>query len=223
MVLMKNIVFGLIGIIIYFVITISVNADTCSGQYGQYGGCNPSLSIVIDKMVGKPDINIKNASNATYVDNLSSSDPRFKPSQIVYFKIKVKNTSTETLHEITLKDTVPWYLEPIDGPGIYDINTRTITYSIGDISPDEEKIYYLKMQVLAQNQLPEEKGLMCITNRVQVSNVNVYDDDTSQLCIEKQVTGVAKTPSAGPEYGLILMGLNLLGIGAGFIIKRKTS
>jgi hypothetical protein len=31
-----------------------------------------------------------------------------------------------------------------------------------------------------------------------------YDDDSSQICIEKTVAGVTKVPSAGPEFGLLL-------------------
>lgn len=184
-------------------------------QYGQYGNPGPSYTVLINKLVAMP------TDNNNFVDNLSPSDPRFGPNQDVYFKLIVKNTSNITLSNFTVKDFVPADIEPIEGPGSYDSNTRTISFNIGDLAPDEEKSYILKMRVHAQNKLPSDKGLFCEVNRAQVYNIQVSDDDTAQLCIEKKVTGVIKVPSSGPEFGLILLGANLFGIGAGLYLKRK--
>lgn len=215
--LMKKLILFLLTALVIFSFSKSVSAN-----YGQYETPAPSLSILIDKMVGKPDVNVKDATSAVYVDNLSLTDTRFKPGNFVFFKIKVKNTSNEKLYNVVLKDFVPSYIDPVEGPGIFDSSNRQITFNIGDMNADEERIFYMKMQVLNQNQLPNDKGLFCIINKAQASNDKTFDDDTSQLCIEKQVTAVTKTPSAGPEFGLILIGLNMLTIGAGLIIKRKT-
>ena len=192
----------------------SVSAD-CVGQYGQYGTPCNSYTIIVDKMVAKPGTN-------DYVDNLSVTDPRFKPSQEVMFKIKIKNTSTTKLVGMEVKDTLPAYVEAVEGPGTYNSANREITFNAGDFEVDEEKTFYLKTNVFAQASLPEDKGLFCVTNFVKASSSNAYDDDTAQLCIEKQVTGAAKVPSAGPELGLLLLAGNILGVGFGLKLRKKS-
>lgn len=219
---MKKILAFLLIAISYFVLTTKAFADYgCSGQYGQYGGCNPSYTILIDKFVGVPNNAITDPVNANYIDNLSPSDPRFKPEQMVYFKAKVKNTSNTTLYSVTVKDYVPSYIEPLVGPGTYDSGSRTISFNAGDFAPSEEKVYYFKMQVVSINNLPSNQGLFCIINKAQAYNDKASDDDSAQLCIEKQVIGVTNVPSSGPEMGVLLLGLNIAGIGIGLALKRK--
>ncbi|KKQ25969.1 MAG: hypothetical protein US40_C0004G0004 [Candidatus Roizmanbacteria bacterium GW2011_GWC2_37_13] len=216
----KIFVFLFASIIYYLVSNIPVYAD-CVGQYGQYGQPCPSYAIVIDKMVGKPGTS-NDANIYEYVDNLSVSDPRFKPDQVVFFKVKIKNTSTTKLVGMEVKDTVPSYLDPLEGPGSYNANTREITWNAGDFEVDQEKVFYLKMKVLPQANLPADKGLFCVTNFVKANSSNAYDDDTSQLCIEKQVTAASKVPASGPEFGLLLLAGNILGAGIGLKLRKKT-
>jgi len=197
--------------------TLNVNA-----QYGQYGGETPSYSILIDKMVGKPTQTKGGSQTYTYVDNLSPSDPRFSPNQEVWFKVKVKNTSSQNLTAVQVTDYVPSYLMPIEGPGKWNPNNRTITWNAGDFSVDEEKVYYIKMQVYDQSLLPADKGLFCVINKVDAKKDNVaYDDDTAQLCIEKQVVGATKVPQAGPEMGMLLLVGNILGLGVGIYLRKN--
>ncbi len=165
-------------------------------------------------MVAKPGTN-------DYVDNLSASDPRFAPGQEVLFKVKVKNTSERDITNVVVKDTVPSYLEPVEGPGTWDSSTRVITWNAGDFKVDEEKTYYIKMKVVNQDNLPSDQGLFCVTNKVVVTSSGPSDDDYSQLCIEKQVLGVVKVPAAGPELGAILLSGQILALGAGLIIRKK--
>jgi len=197
-----------------------VSAD-CVGQYGQYGTPCNSYSIVVDKMVGKPSTS-NDATAYQYVDNLSVSDPRFKPDQVVFFKVKIKNTSTTKLVGMEVRDTVPSYLDPLEGPGTYNSTNREIVWNAGDFEVDEEKVFYMKMKVLPQASLPADKGLFCVTNFVKASSSNAYDDDTAQLCIEKQVTPGKTVPSAGPEFGILLMTANLLGAGIGLKLRKKS-
>lgn len=205
----------LFALVSYFLLPLNTFA-----QYGQYGQPSPSYSILIDKMVGKPSQN-KGATSYDYVDNLSPSDPRFAPNQEVWFKIKVKNTSNQALTAVEVKDYVPTYLEPLEGPGSWNGDTRILTWNAGDFAVDEEKIFYLKMIVAAQNSLPTDKGLFCIINKVDARNNVVYDDDTAQLCIEKQVKEVKKVPSAGPEMGIMLLSGETIALAVGIILKRK--
>ncbi len=195
-------------------------ATNSFAQYGQYGDETPSYSILIDKTVAIP--NSSNTNSNSYVDNLSPSDPRFHAGNDVWFKIKVKNTSTQNLTAVTVKDYVPAYILPLEGPGTWDLENRVITWNAGDFNVDEEKTYYIKMRVYETSMLPADKGLFCVTNRAEAKNNVAYDDDSSQICIEKTVAGVTKVPSAGPEFGLLLLASNLLGAGIGLKLKKSS-
>ncbi len=218
---MKKLLANLVALasIFYF---LSSNIYAQYGQYGQYGGPGPSLFILIDKMVGKPTATKGGFTDLDYVDNLSPSDPRFSPNQEVFFRLKVKNTSNVTLNGITVKDYLPTYIEPVEGQGTYDSNSRTITISAGDFAADEEKVFYIKTKFVGQNQLPADKGLICVVNKAQAYNNNVSDDDTAQFCVEKQVQGVVKVPAAGPEMGAVLLAGEGLILGFGLLLKKKS-
>lgn len=209
---MKKIL-GTILIISFFLFT---NFNSVSAQYSQA----PSYSLTINKLVGMPDTS-GDATAYSYVDNLGVNDPRFSPSHYVYFKIIVKNTSSISLGSITVKDYVPAYLTPIEGPGTFDSTTRIISWDAGSFDVNQEKTYYLKMQVNNQDSLPSDKGLFCVINRAQAISTNSSAEDSSQLCIEKQVLGTQKVPSAGPEMGLGLILGQLSLLGAGLTLRYK--
>src|SRR3989344_5257913 len=100
--IMKNTITLLVLVVSFFALVSSVKAD-CGGQYNQ--PCQ-AYSILVDKMVGKPG-GSNDANSYNYVDNLGLSDPRFNPDQVVFFKVKVKNTSTTKLVSVDVRDTVP--------------------------------------------------------------------------------------------------------------------
>jgi len=208
---------------VFFLLAVSYLLLTANvaAQYGQYGQPSPSYAILIDKMVGKPGTS-QDATVYEYVDNLSVSDPRFSPGQLVFFKVTVKNTSTTTFGGMTAKDFVPDYLTPIEGPGTFDSATRTVSWDAGAFAVDEQKTYYFKMQINQQNNLPADKGLFCLVNKAQAWSNTVTDDDSSQFCIEKQVVTPPKVPAAGPELGLLLLASNLLGLGFGLKLKKTS-
>lgn len=207
---------------LFSLLLVAPIAHADSGQYGQYGPGTPSQSILIDKTVGKGTSQTKGGTtDVTYVDNFSASDPRFKPEEMVFFRLKVKNTSGDKLTNVTVKDFLPSYIEPVEGPGTYDSTNRVITYSAGDFAAGEEKTFYLKMQVTKQANLPADRGIMCVVNKAQAYNDKANDDDSSQFCIEKTVQGVSTVPSTGPELGLILMGANALMFATGIFLKKR--
>lgn len=189
--------------------------------YGQYGSATPAQSIIVDKKVGYGSTT--KGGVPQYVDNFSPSDARFAPGQKVYFQVKVKNTSNVKLTNVQVKDIVPAYVMPVEGPGTFDANSRTISYTIAELNPGQEDVKYFLMQVIAQEQLPADKGLMCLTNRAEAQAGAMNDNDTAQFCIEKVVTGVQKVPATGPAFGLALVGLQFAGVGAGLYLRKKTS
>lgn len=207
-----------------FLIAFAVPSFAQYGQYGQYGQTTPSQSILIDKQVGKPVGTTKGGiTQIEYVDNLTLSDTRFKPGAEVNFRIRVKNTSSVSLEAVTVTDTVPSYIEPIEGPGTYNASTRIISFDAGNFAPNEEKVYFLKTQLYGQDKLPSDRGLMCITNYVKAYNNVVSDDDTAQFCLEKEVLGVKQAPKAGPELNFLVLASQMGLLGVGVLIKKKTS
>lgn len=204
------------------VVALFVTASTVSAQYGQYGQPAPVESILIDKQVSRPAVKSKGGTlQYEYVDNLTPSDVRFQPGMEIMFKLRVKNTSAVTLSQVSVTDKVPWYLEPVEGPGTYDANARTVSFDAGSFKPGEEKVYYLKMQWFAQDKLPADRGLMCVSNYARAYSHNASDDDTAQACVEKQVVNVKQAPKAGPEMG-IMLALGQLGmLGVGLKLRKK--
>jgi uncharacterized repeat protein (TIGR01451 family) len=185
-------------------------------NYGQYGGSS-FQSILIDKTVGK----VVSTSKLEFVDNLSPTDPRFAPQSEIVFKLKVKNTSNVKITNVTVKDFVPSFVTPTEGPGTFDESSRVVSFNAGDFDPDQEKIFTLKMKVFAQKDLPANKGLFCLVNKAEARNDQTVDDDTAQFCVEKQITSIpSQVPSAGPEAGILLLTGQLVALGAGFLIKR---
>lgn len=214
---MMNKIFGLLTLVAIFFVVSPVSA-----QYGQYGQPAPVESIFIDKQVSKPVTKSKGGTlQYEYVDNLTPSDVRFQPGMDIYFKLRVKNTSSVTLNNVMVTDKVPWYLDPIEGPGVYDANSRIVSFNAGTFSPNEEKIFYFKMQWFSQDKLPADRGLMCISNYARAYTNNTSDDDTAQACVEKQVIGVKQAPKAGPEMNILMLMGELSVLGLGFKLRKK--
>jgi hypothetical protein len=220
----KLVILGLALVAFATVKTVSADQYGCDGQYGGYGnGCPTNQSILIDKTVSKPGVITKGGDTSVeFVDNLSENDAHFSPEDFVYFQLKVKNTSDHAI-DATVKDSLPSYLEPIDGPGAYDATNKIITINVGTLQANEEKVYTIKTKLATSAQLPSDKSIICLVNKAEAQATGAYDSDTAQLCVEKQVTGVTKVPSAGPEMGLalIISELGILGFGIG--LKKKLS
>ncbi len=196
-----------------------------SSQYGQYDGGTPNYSIIVDKMVMTG--NQTKGGQEVYVDNLSPSDPRFAPGAQVTFQVKVKNTSDSTLKNIQVKDILPTWVDAIEGPGEYDANSRTISWTYPELKSGEGKMEKIIVQIKPQDQLPADQGLMCMNNKATAKSDTVYDEDTAQFCLEKQVTLTTKggqpiktTPDAGAPL-LAFGALNMLGLGAGLYLRKK--
>ncbi len=213
----------LISLLTFFV-AFTISTQSAFAQYGQYGQPAPVESILVDKQVSKPVTKTKGGTlSYEYVDNLTPSDVRFQPGMDIYFKVRVKNTSAITLNNVMITDKIPWYLEPIEGPGTFDSASRSITFNAGSFKPEEEKVFYVKMQWFSQDKLPADRGLMCASNYVRAYTNNASDDDTAQACVEKQVLAVKVAPKAGPEMGILLLAGQLGMLGVGLKLKKKAA
>ena len=227
---MKNIAFILAVITVFLLCVASVSTDA----YGSYEGEQPSLDILIDKEVGVPQTTKGGKLEYIYVDNLTTRDHRFSPFDTVFFRIKVKNTSDQNLQDVVITDFPPEFVELFENPGTKDGSNLVI--KVGDLKADEEKEYIVKARIFEQAKLPADKGLFCVVNRVRVeAKNNVSDEDTAQLCVEKEVgagtptsPGVKggapkKVPAAGAEHGVLLMGLSGLLSYVGLKLRKITA
>lgn len=194
----------------------AVSVSSVSAQ--SYGTTvTPSESISIDKAVTRP-------GTSDYVDNLSVSDTRYTPSQDVWFRLIVKNTSDRDINNVRIVDTMPQYIDLVEG---------SLDQNIGTLKAGEEKTYYVKARTVGQGALPADRGVICLLNKATVTgdrtstSGTVSDEDSSQFCVEKQVneTGttsvVTKVPSAGMPDGIALVALEVSGVVAGFALKKK--
>ncbi|MBP9691077.1 DUF11 domain-containing protein [Candidatus Woesebacteria bacterium] len=213
--------------ILFVMSSVPAQAETTGqyGQYGQYGGGAPSYSIMVDKMVSTGQKS--KGGQAVYVDNLSPSDPRFAPGTQVQFQIKVKNTSNVTITNVAVQDVLPEYVDAVEGPGDYNPQTRIISWTYPELKSGEEKIERVIVQIKTQADLPADKGLMCMNNKVVTTAGNASDEDTSQFCVEKTVTLTTKggqpvktTPEAGAPL-LVFGALNLAALAGGIFLKKR--
>ncbi len=187
-----------LAIALFSLANSSVLADSYAG---------PSYSIAIDKLVAFPTLD-KGTTTYSYVDNLGSNDFTFSPGGYIFYKVKVKNTSSVNIDNVVLKDIAPQYV---------DVYTTQI--NVGTLQPQEEKEYIIQARV-AQS-VPG--SMTCVTNTAQAtSNQTGMVQDTAQLCIKQNAVSPApKTiPTAGPEFGLVMTAISAAAGYAGFKLRK---
>lgn len=240
-----KIIFSILALIIHGSLILSVPTMAQNSQYGQYGQYGQTReddkktrsptkapeSLLVDKQIAVPgtDANRGVVTSRDLVDNLTADDPHFRSGEQVISRIRIKNTSSVALRDIILSDALPDILDPESGPGRYDVDSHTITYTIDELGPQEEQSYDIVARVLPTAQA----GIFCTHNTATVDNGRVSDQDTSQFCIEgerevqevvvvspTQAPQVRTVPRTGPGLGLLLLAGNILGLGTGIYLKK---
>ena len=204
---MKKLMTLLTSISIFLLFAFSLNSPVNAAQNGAYEGPSTSTAILVDKLIGVPHSVKDGGTDYTYVDNLTVNDYRHHPEQYVFFRIRVKNTSQNTLDNVVITDFGPQYVQMFADPGT--VSGNNLTLNVGTLKAQEEKVYIVKGRVVRQDQLPADQGVVCVTNKAQAASGSVTDDDTAQFCIEKSVTttkgGVpAQVPKAGAADGMLI-------------------
>lgn len=206
------------------------------GQYGSYGsygsyGYTPSNScLAIDKSVSKPDS--KNLMD--FVENITVKDAKYKPGQTLMERAKVKNVSDKIVPNVHITSVVPQYIRYVAGPVTFNKGNTEFTINVGDLQPNEEKIFYITFTAKAESELPNQ-SLTIFTNTIRAQGEGCDAvEDTAQMIIERQVLGattkggqpieslknVKKYPTSGPEYAYALLALQGAIFGAGYMIKK---
>jgi len=212
---MKNkILLMILSTALIMAFSAKVVSARCVEQYGGGETCYEG-ELRLDKVV-------KNPSTGTYVDNLYSSDPNFSADQEVWFKLNIKNTGSDDLNDVEVKDKFPNYVLFVSGPGSWNDTDKTLVWKIDHLSPSESKDYEIKGKIVGEGSLPTGSGTYCVTNYGEAKKDNKSASDTSQLCITKKVLGITTMPKTGSN--LILAAILLVSAFIfGILTLRKNS
>lgn len=205
------------------------SADTvCQPIYGGGVSCPQVGNIAINKQINNPQ------TTNVFVENLDVNNPRFSPDQIVRFKITVTNNGNASLSNITVKDIFPEFVLFVAGAGSFDSNTKTLSFNVGSLNAGASQSFDLTAKVVAANQIPSDKNIICVINQAIATVNSQTSQDNVQFCIEKKVEqpietkgglkvfptpAVTVTPPTGPEM-LPLLGLLPTGL-FGFLLRKK--
>lgn len=219
---MKKIIVAFIALIAFLLSAQVAHADT----YGSpYDGPTESKDILIDKLVGVPYETKGGVVNQEYIDNVSTDRYTYSPFQVVYFSLRVKNTSNVDLINVVVRDFAPDYVTLFENPGTVDGNTLSL--NAGDFAPGEEKTFIIRGRINHENDVPT--GTTCVTNVARAEGDGVADEDTARFCFHKGATqtkgGITETetiPSTGAEHGMLIMTLSTV-VGAFGLKLRKLS
>jgi len=205
---MKNLK-NIIAIIISLFLVASSATTALAGQYGEE---EEVKEISIDKQVKHPEKETK-GEQAVWVDNLFADEYKFEPEKEVKFRISVTNTSNADLENIKVKDTLPYFLELVDGALEFTISKLEAGQTYNS---DEIKAKFIKAEKMQEN-----AGTICKENIAEAWTSDDYDKDTANVCVEKKVLGMKEIPEAGPAENLALL-LATFGFGTiGFALVKK--
>lgn len=207
-------------------------ADTsCQPIYGGGQTCTTTGNILINKKVLNP-------ANSIFVDNLGINDPKYNPGFIVNFKLEVTNTGNATINNVDVKDIFPQYIDFSSGPGSFDKNTKTLTFLLKNLTPNETRIFIVAGRVVKSSQLSINQEVVCVVNQATAAaGSNGNSQDNAQLCIENKVkptpiiltkggfptfspSPIKTTPATGPA-DFQLIGLAITGI-LGYFLRKKS-
>ncbi|MCL4415439.1 MAG: DUF11 domain-containing protein [Actinobacteria bacterium] len=209
-----------------------MNADTsCQPIYGGGQTCEQVGNISVNKTVLNPKTN-------TFVDNLDVNDVKFSPDQTINFKINITNTGSAKLNKISLRDVFPQFVNFVSGTGNFEASMKLLSFTIDGLNPNETKTFDIQGKVAPNDQLPNDKGIVCVVNQAvaTVEGTGQVSQDNSQFCIQKTVLTaetttkgglkvfpqptITTTPSTGPEMWSLL---GLIPTGTlGYFLRKKS-
>lgn len=222
---MKKILLSLVLLLPLLFFTRSAFADVvCQPVYGGGQTCVTTGNVQVNKKVQNPQ-------TGQFVDNLNATDPRFTAGQIVTFQITLTNTGSTTIQQVAVRDVFPSFLTFQSGPGSFDANARTLTFTTDLLGPGEVRNFTITGTILDAKGLPD--GINCVVNQVTATtNTGQMSQDNTQFCIQKAVTTtkgglpivspspMPTTPPTGPEA---LAWFALLPGGAmGWLLRKKS-
>lgn len=214
-------------------IAFADGTTNCQPIYGGGQSCVTSGNIVINKTVQNPQ-------NGQFVDNLSVNDPRFAPGSTVTFDLTITNNGGSQIDSVTVKDVFPQFVTFQSGPGNFDSNANTLTFTLSNLKANESRTTTIQGKIADTSAF--STNVVCVVNQSIATANNMTSQDNSQFCIEKNAPQptivsqptmtkgglpifpspiVTKTPPTGPE-SVALLGMIPTGI-AGLLLRKKSS
>lgn len=205
-----------------------VGTSNCQIIYGGGELCQKQVKFTIEKQVMSP------TKGGSFVDSLSTNDPKFAPSQDVTYRVIIKNIGDVAIQQLDVTDTFPQYVSFVSGPGNFDQNAQTLNFTIQNIDPGKTVTYTIVGKTADTINLPQDKTVVCPVNTVKAMDQNGNTASSStQICVEKNVVSqqpspkvfqtppMKTTPSTGPEV-LGLIALIPSGL-AGLVLRKKSN
>ncbi|MDO8451298.1 MAG: hypothetical protein Q7S76_00330 [bacterium] len=188
-------------------------AQTCTTQYGGQTTCTPA-DLVINKEVLHP-------TTGLFVENLGvSKGETFGPDTSVLFRLTIQNQSGETFHPVTVRDIFPPHITFESGPGTYDSGSRTLTFTLENLTAGETRRIEILGKVAGKDALATLPTVFCEVNtgKATAPARPDGDEDTAQVCIGKAELKVTELPVAGfndlallvPFVGIGVVGIAIL-------------
>lgn len=217
---------------------IAAAQNGCTPLFNGGQTCIQHADFSINKTIKEPGTN-------AYRENLTATSNYFAPDQILNFRITVKNTSNNTIENVTVTDTLPGYTSYISGDGKFDFNTKLFTAMIAKLDKGQSKNIAFNVKVLPMQQIPGSPTPLCITNQATAAQGNRFSADNATFCIANSVLGAAtenttangattkgglpvfgqtnaaKSPNTGPEM-LGVIGLPVLAA-IGHLLRKSTN
>lgn len=219
---MRKVLIGLLSLSL-FLAAKPVFADvSCTPIYGGGQNCVTLGNVLLNKTVQNPQ-------TGQFVDNMGTNDAKFVSNQTVTFKLDITNTGSTTILQTKVADSFPSNVNFVAGIGSFDQNTKTLTFLVDNLAPNETRTFTLTGKVTAN----PPSGTTCVVNQATATtNTGQASQDSSQFCIQKQITTtkgglpvfpsqpITTTPPTGPEL-LPLVGLLPAGLG-GLILRKRS-
>lgn len=229
---MKRIIFFVFFLLAYVFVPSAYADVSCQPIYGGGQNCVQSGNLLIDKKISNPKTN-------TFTDSIGINDYAFGPENTIVFQISLTNTGATRISKITTKDIFPQFMNFVSGGGNFDSNSKTLSFDVTDLNPNETKTFNITGKIVPANQLPADREVTCLVNQAVAVTNNQVSQDNVQFCVKRNIaTGttvtieeakgglkvfppqkVFTTPSTGPEM-LPLIGLFPTGI-FGYFLRKK--
>lgn len=222
----KDVIFSI------FILAALSRAPAFADSYGYNGATLATSCLAIDKSVSNPS----SSNLKEFIDNVTVSSTKYKPGQTLMERAKIKNVSNKIVPNVRITSVVPKYIKYVSGPVAFNKGGTEFTINVGDLQPQEEKIFFITFTASTEKDLPNQ-ALTIFTNTIRAQG-DVCDsvEDTAQMIIERQTLGtpkggqpieelkdVKKYPDSGPEYGLALLAIQSALLGTGLYLKRKST
>lgn len=217
--MMKKLILGLSFALLALSFSKTASFADCSTIYG--GGTVCNYNFKVEKFVQTPG-----KGGGAFVENLNQDGPKYSPNQNVSFHIVVTNTGSNSIPTITVVDTFPQFTSFVSGPGSFDTNNKTLTFTVSNLGASQSSTYTVVGKVGDSNVMPNN-SVVCLLNQVTgTDNNGATNSDSSQFCVKKTLAPVlpapkvVTTPPTGPE--MLPLAMLLPGALGGLILRKKS-